>query len=562
MKKIIIGSIVLNIVLFSVLLTLLIGKPDNVYRTLRIEGDIENYKVLHSKKIDVNLWDYLKKTKPGNHINNIYLFSSNDKLALSIKKEESDLVRLKYSNDLGYYLRSEKLPRPINLNSVDRIVVDTNDPEYRLKIFNEKKELSLSDNIATYLIDGSNKLTLDSSPVQENFQIKKYDIKTIIDSPIRNKDYYIMVQGGEKFKCLRTKVSKFLIKDGKFYYSKNANKDYKEIVGLSLNKTFTKSDFKLKRSFVFFGDLQNSENPTDYTMSSKLISRALKKFRPDMVLQSGDLTETNSLEEWTALSKAFIFPIEKRLKSNFNLITTSGNHEFTEYINNKIRLPKKYNDYLMAWDNKTLNEAYQKMMLKKDPYFCSLNYYSGKFKNQFYSVDINNLHILSLTSNYLNDLEMPYKNVGMAQNELKRINQWIANDLKFSTAKFNIVLMHNPVLTLKDDAINQKILSEWMPIFKENSVDLLLCGHQHEIMRSSPFTIENGKLTKSKKGIVQIMINTSTKSYNNENRVDELISFRKPETAGLLNITATKNKLELGIYNENMNILDYSEIGR
>lgn len=562
MKKIIIGSIVLNIVLFSVLLTLLIGKPDNVYRTLRIEGDIENYKVLHSKKIDVNLWDYLKKTKPGNHINNIYLFSSNDKLALSIKKEESDLVRLKYSNDLGYYLRSEKLPRPINLNSVDRIVVDTNDPEYRLKIFNEKKELSLSDNIATYLIDGSNKLTLDSSPVQENFQIKKYDIKTIIDSPIRNKDYYIMVQGGEKFKCLRTKVSKFLIKDGKFYYSKNANKDYKEIVGLSLNKTFTKSDFKLKRSFVFFGDLQNSENPTDYTMSSKLISRALKKFRPDMVLQSGDLTENNSLEEWTALSKAFIFPIEKRLKSNFNLITTSGNHEFTEYINNKIRLPKKYNDYLMAWDNKTLNEAYQKMMLKKDPYFCSLNYYSGKFKNQFYSVDINNLHILSLTSNYLNDLEMPYKNVGMAQNELKRINQWIANDLKFSTAKFNIVLMHNPVLTLKDDAINQKILSEWMPIFKENSVDLLLCGHQHEIMRSSPFTIENGKLAKSKKGIVQIMINTSTKSYNNENRVDELISFRKPETAGLLNITATKNKLELGIYNENMNILDYSEIGR
>lgn len=562
MKKIIIGSIVLNIVLFSVLLTLLIGKPDNVYRTLRIEGDIENYKVLHSKKIDVNLWDYLKRTKPGNHINNIYLFSSNDKLALSIKKEESDLVRLKYSNDLGYYLRSEKLPRPINLNSVDRIVVDTNDPEYRLKIFNEKKELSLSDNIATYLIDGSNKLTLDSSPVQENFQIKKYDIKTIIDSPIRNKDYYIMVQGGEKFKCLRTKVSKFLIKDGKFYYSKNANKDYKEIVGLSLNKTFTKSDFKLKRSFVFFGDLQNSENPTDYTMSSKLISRALKKFRPDMVLQSGDLTENNSLEEWTALSKAFIFPIEKRLKSNFNLITASGNHEFTEYINNKIRLPKKYNDYLMAWDNKTLNEAYQKMMLKKDPYFCSLNYYSGKFKNQFYSVDINNLHILSLTSNYLNDLEMPYKNVGMAQNELKRINQWIANDLKFSTAKFNIVLMHNPVLTLKDDAINQKILSEWMPIFKENSVDLLLCGHQHEIMRSSPFTIENGKLAKSKKGIVQIMINTSTKSYNNENRVDELISFLKPETAGLLNITATKNKLELGIYNENMNILDYSEIGR
>ena len=69
---------------------------------------------------------------------------------------------------------------------------------------------------------------------------------------------------------------------------------------------------------------------------------------------------------------------------------------------------------------------------------------------------------------------------------IRKTDAWLANDLQKSTAKYKIVYMHHPSYPVAEDKPNVKlyrnIRKNWVPIFEDTGVKLVLNGHQHGII--------------------------------------------------------------------------------
>lgn len=114
-----------------------------------------------------------------------------------------------------------------------------------------------------------------------------------------------------------------------------------------------------------------------------------------------------------------------------------------------------------------------------------------------YSVEYNNVHVSVIS--FTSDKEL-------LQKEL----QWLREDIKKSTKKFNILLTHQPPFFTNPDGGNALIREMLPPVIDELGIDLVFSGHDHAYGRTKP--LKNGK--ENKAGATYVVAGTTgTKHY-------------------------------------------------
>jgi 3',5'-cyclic AMP phosphodiesterase CpdA len=64
--------------------------------------------------------------------------------------------------------------------------------------------------------------------------------------------------------------------------------------------------------------------------------------------------------------------------------------------------------------------------------------------------------------------------------------EWLEATLAAADARWLIVTMHHPAYSVGYHGSTQEIQDEWVPLFEEYGVDLVLAGHDHDYQRTSP----------------------------------------------------------------------------
>lgn len=210
--------------------------------------------------------------------------------------------------------------------------------------------------------------------------------------------------------------------------------------------------------FLFLGDTQEDpDEPALYTAFNNLITSAYEMAdNPELVLIAGDLiNDGDDASEWDEFFSASEDYFEKMLP-----IVCVGNHDDTD------------------------------LQAEYFPLDSTLGFVGD---NSFYSIDYENVHFVVMDSNLMGG-------------EPAEIVQWLEDDLANASSDWIVVMYHHPTYEAmeipKDSTRAETIRENYVPIFEEYGVDLVLCGHQHTYMRSQ--TID---------GIVYIMGNASAKGY-------------------------------------------------
>ncbi|WP_031514691.1 purple acid phosphatase family protein [Desulfofalx alkaliphila] len=225
--------------------------------------------------------------------------------------------------------------------------------------------------------------------------------------------------------------------------------------------TFTTAVDDDKFSFLYMGDVQDG-----YHYWGEMIIKALED-NPGLKfgMLGGDLVnEGSSIDEWQCF-----FAAASPVFSQIPLMPAVGNHCDTELFWKSFALPQNGPD---------------------------------GYNDTFYSFDYGNCHITVLNSNYLG---VP----GIGGYET--ITNWLENDLKNCDKQWKLLVFHHPPYPVVHDWRADHLQTNWVPLFEEYGVDLVLVGHQHVYMRTKP--LKGGAIQKDGEGIVYIMGNAGTKYY-------------------------------------------------
>jgi hypothetical protein len=87
-----------------------------------------------------------------------------------------------------------------------------------------------------------------------------------------------------------------------------------------------------------------------------------------------------------------------------------------------------------------------------------------------YSFDYGNVHVTVLNT----------------ESGLEEQTEWLRRDMGNSTKFWKVVAFHRPVYHSHPGRDNRNIRDEWVPVFDELGVDLVLNGHDHAYMRTYP----------------------------------------------------------------------------
>jgi hypothetical protein len=160
------------------------------------------------------------------------------------------------------------------------------------------------------------------------------------------------------------------------------------------------------------------------------------KFGGSAVLLGGDLVQTGtSLKDWTEFFEA----LNPALESQF-LIPAVGNHEY------------RYNKQVPFWGG----------------------FFQTPASEAFYAFDIGPVHIVALNSGFVDDPSLKIRELSFVQNELQKNYRWkivFFHHPAYSRGFFNSVESpRKEYLTLQQD---------YIPLFEQYHVDLVLNGHTH-----------------------------------------------------------------------------------
>lgn len=217
-------------------------------------------------------------------------------------------------------------------------------------------------------------------------------------------------------------------------------------------------------SFIYMGDSQANPETGDYSEWGNLLRMAAEdKSKPEFVMIAGDLVnDGNDPAEWD-----LFFEAGEDVFKQLPLYPAMGNHDNSELFKELFDLP----------ENGPL----------------------GKEK-AFYSFDYGDAHFLVLDSNT------------MGAANLEDI-AWVEKDLEKTDKNYIIVMFHHPAYPAidipKDQQRANTIQENFVPIFEEYGVDLVLSGHQHVHMRTHP--LRNGQARDD--GIVYLISASGGKQY-------------------------------------------------
>ena len=192
--------------------------------------------------------------------------------------------------------------------------------------------------------------------------------------------------------------------------------------------------------FVYFGDAQN-----DVLSHWSRVIRMAYQTAPDasFVIHAGDLINNAHRDyEWAQWYKAGGF-----IHSQWTAIPVVGNHEFSPLTKGDDReLAIQWRPQFTLPVEKELDE---------------------KLHETVYTVDYQDIRIIALNSN------------GMLEEQ----TQYIEQQLKTSTAKWNIITCHHSVFSPAEGRDFKFARKKWKPLFDQYNVDLVLNGHDHTYAR-------------------------------------------------------------------------------
>jgi len=227
--------------------------------------------------------------------------------------------------------------------------------------------------------------------------------------------------------------------------------------------------------FLVTGDSRRGDLNTELKMTQLInddgINYTLSRFgRIDGIFMTGDFVESGKKdkqwEEWIkAINKSFRYPIYPCI----------GNHD-DEHL--KCGWLPHY-------------ECYQLQ-------YIFTNYYKTFGFADWYSTDVNNIHIVSISSNYDGDGE---ERIDEKQKE------WLINDLKNNNKPITIALYHAPAYSSyswmkQGHGSDMHMRETYSNIFEKYGTDIIFNGHTHWYERIQP--ILNNEYNEN--GLVRITI--------------------------------------------------------
>lgn len=206
--------------------------------------------------------------------------------------------------------------------------------------------------------------------------------------------------------------------------------------------TFTTVPESKETSFIYVTDPQGFTQD-DYNTWGNLIATAVKNHADaDFILNLGDVVEEDTNQyQW----KMFAETAPDAIRNN-TFVSVAGNKDKKSVMNH------------FTFGTEANRTAW----------------ISG-----YYSFDCNNIHFSVLYTGD-NDKDLP-------KSQLK----WLEEDLKSSTAEWNIVLMHKSPVTVANHYSDTEIIElrkQVIPVIDKYDVDIVLAGHDHYFFRSEPMT--------------------------------------------------------------------------
>ena len=179
----------------------------------------------------------------------------------------------------------------------------------------------------------------------------------------------------------------------------------------------------------------------------------------------------------------------------------------------------------------------------------------GPAEGEFYSFDYGSCHFIMLNSCFFMDERIRDMGTSQWQKQLEKVEHWLYEDLKASSAKWNVAVLHHPPYPVQDDnEIYSRIGSSLGKIFESAGADLVLCGHQHCYMR-----------TEAINGVTYIMGNSGEKQsyyYEEDDPLPAYIKKLKRQTGTYQILTVSKSQLKLEAFDREGNLLDQWKSGK
>lgn len=196
-------------------------------------------------------------------------------------------------------------------------------------------------------------------------------------------------------------------------------------------------------SFLFFGDIQDSIGGKTNSFLAEAIER---NPTTDFLLLGGDLIERPTDRYYQEAFRGL-----GEMAQSLPILAVPGNHEYLKYPIRK--LERRYSLVFSYFLHSMIGE------------------------NHVYTLPYGDAQIYLLDSNR----ELPY---------LLTQREWLKKELAQSKARWNIVVLHHPIYSIKSSGNNLVQRSVFADVLNEN-VDLVLQGHEHAYARMTQH--RNGK---------------------------------------------------------------------
>ncbi|MDR6867976.1 LPXTG-motif cell wall-anchored protein [Microbacterium resistens] len=270
--------------------------------------------------------------------------------------------------------------------------------------------------------------------------------------------------------------------------------------------------------FVYYGDAQIG---LDTTWPSVVKQAEEKAPRSIGSVHAGDLINKSSNEvEWLNWFKGM-----QDSATRTNVMAAPGNHE---YSGDKLLQAWKANfEYPHnAPDDSTIGELAALAQGDSDvarQYRSLFDHWAEFAKETVYFTDYQDVRFITLNATRDETFLTPPNMPACSAPECPAFDgerlwtrfqaAWLDHVLKNSPSKWNVVTFHQPVFSASEGRDEPILRAEWLPVFQENDIDLVLMGHDHTYARGyldSDATATPGITS----GPVYVVSNAGAKHYD------------------------------------------------
>ncbi|OAB34375.1 metallophosphoesterase [Paenibacillus macquariensis subsp. defensor] len=238
--------------------------------------------------------------------------------------------------------------------------------------------------------------------------------------------------------------------------------------GWSTQASFT-TESKEMDEFTFV-NVTDSQGITerDFDLWGKTLNKAFEIFpRAQFIVHNGDLTEDPEDE----VAWDHFFGKATKWLTRVPFIPVTGNHDEVNGV------ADRYTSHFNLPDNGA----------------------EGSIDGTTYSFDYGSAHIVVLNT----------------ESNIKEQTKWLKKDLAGTDKPWKIVAMHRGAYGGK----TYNKVEDWVPIFDQYEVDLVLQGHNHEYSRSYPLRDgkivgDGGNIVNDREGTVYVVTNTAGQKFN------------------------------------------------